>query len=80
LDGHSHRIVVNISKSRWKSVTSDILQGFILGPVLFNTFINNIGGFSVPSASLLSGAVDTIKRSDAIQRDLDTLEKWHTGI
>ena len=72
--------------SKWYDVTSSVPQGSVLGPVLFNPYINTLPGeiesskmFLFADDNKLFRSIDSDSDALLLQGDIDKMYSWSTS-
>jgi tetrahydromethanopterin S-methyltransferase subunit G len=82
LVGHTQRVKVGRQLSKEVKVTSGVLQGSVLGPLLFLVYINNIWRNTDLSIRIFTDDCIIYRKItnkndiQKLQKDLDTLGEW----
>ena len=83
LHNRKQRVVLNGQSSDWRKTNSGVLQGSVLGPLLFLIFINDLpdGKTSIykifaDDTSLFSKVYDIDISAKELNSDLENISKW----
>ena len=76
LNGRLQRVVLNGVQSHWSEVTSGVLQGSVLRPLLLVLYINKLGIFTDDTKiySIINSVRDV--HVEELQCDLDSMREW----
>ena len=85
LENRKQRVIVNGTASEWTTVLSSVVQGSVLGPILFIIFINDIDSCISDFEGFISKFADDTKIAKIVNNEtaatemqiiIDKLEQW----
>ena len=83
LSDRKQRVILNGQKSTWENVNAGVLQGSILGPLLFLIYINDLSGdlssktkLFADDTSLFNVAHDINISANELNNDLKKVSNW----
>jgi hypothetical protein len=82
LTGRSQRVTVRGEKSDWRTVTSGVPQGSVLGPILFLVYVNDMFTGVESYMSMFADDAKLMRRvvtdedCRILQEDLNRLQRW----
>ena len=83
LINRKQRVVLNEKTSEWKDVLAGVPQGYVLGPLFFFIYINNLRNnlnsdirIFADDTSLFSMIENEIIGAEDLNQDLETVRLW----
>ena len=81
LSGRKQRVILGEFLSDWVKVNSSVIQGSVLGPLLFILFINDLVDYIVNKTKLFADDTKVVAKTNnapesSLQKDIDSVLEW----
>ena len=81
LTGRKQRVILGEFTSEWVKVNSGVIQGSVLGPLLFILFINDLVDYIINKSKLFADDTKVIAKTSneadsSLQTDIDNILEW----